>query len=172
MNLRVFENCNISRDICPLTFNSKTCRLQSRVKNGNIATHRISGESPGDSILRSFGPLPFPFHGNAYILSIRFVGIMAPSGTRRSSFNARGTEFHDRGGRREISRGREIKYGTLSYSICPASPYPVHPSRHYLPLTSFPGVHYFLPSTMVRAFLTLCLSSASPLPIRGKRDGG
>jgi len=64
---------------------------------------------------------------------------MAPSGTRRSSFNTRGAEFHDRGGRREISRGREIKYGTLSYSICPASPYPVHPSRHYLPLTSFPG---------------------------------
>lgn len=84
-----FEDRNVSRDVCPLTFNSKTCCLQSRVKSGNIATHRISVESPDDSILRSFGPLPFPFHGNAYILSIRFVGIMAPSGTRRSSFNAR-----------------------------------------------------------------------------------
>lgn len=150
-------------DVCPSTFNWKACRLQSRVKSGNTA-HRISGDSLGDSILRSFGPLPFPFHGNAYILSIRFVGIIAPSGTRRSSFNTRGAEFHDRGGRREISRGREIKYGTLSYSIRPR--FPVHPSRHYLPLTSSSGVHYFLPSTRWYAPSSLFVSPpVSPFSI-------
>lgn len=150
---------------CPSTLNSKACRLQSRVKSGNTA-HRISGDSPGDSILRSFGPLPFPFHGNAYILSIRFVGIMAPSGTRRSSFNTRGVSWPRREARDFPRKRNKIRHAFL-FDL------PRFPVSSFAPLFAF---NFFprcsLLSTVVRAFLALCLSSISPFSIWGKRDGG
>jgi len=86
-----------------------------------------------------------------------------PQEQGRSSFGAREAEFHDRGRRCEISRRkREIKYGTLSYSICLRCPRdtPRHRSRHYLPLTSFSGVS--LLSTVDNGLLLPCSLSLPP----------
>lgn len=124
-----------------------------------------------DSILQLSSPPPFPFRDNAYILSIRFVGIMAPSGTSRSSFSARGAEFHERGGRREIFPGKRNKIRHAFLFDLPRFPTPRHPlppppspPRHYLPLTSFSGLYYFLPSTMARLSHSLSLI----LSLRGR----
>lgn len=126
---------------------------------------RISDESPGDSILQLSDPLAFPFRGNAYILSIRFVGITAPSGTSRSSFSARGAEFHEREGRRETFPGKRNKIRHAFLFDLPRFPVPRHPvlPRHYLPLTSFCGLYYFLPSTMARLPHSLSLILVAPL---------
>jgi len=115
-NVGIFKARDASLDVCNFALRAKIPRIiESRV------SHR------DDSILQLSSPLPFPFRGNAYILSIRFVGIMAPSGTSRTSFSARGAEFHDRGGRRESFPGKRNKIRHAFLFDLPRFPAPRHP---------------------------------------------
>lgn len=95
---------------------------------------------------------------------------MAPSGTSRSSFSARGAEFHDRGGKRKIFPRKRNKIRHAFLFDLPRFPVPRHLSRHYLPLTSFSGLHYFLPSTMARLSHSLSLLPAAPPLLSEKRE--